>query len=662
MYNDFETIYERVLSHNSPFIPTNSANTITGYQVGDIVIRKAFKPQQFTNNSVSFLGELGDVIEVTYNAIVVYWRSAISTEKSFEMNISKVHIDTNKPSNNLNKYLVVIPLISLDNLIRSPTYSEIRNKIFLPFTKFLAGADINADNKDIMKPSKLPSNFDKIIEISKYNVRRIDRALVAYIDDLAKEKSWNESTILSKTWEDIAPSSINGFSKFPILLAVCSENMTDQIPGNLDYLKYRYVLIMFLNYEIKKCFDLIDFEDIDNNVNRNNKQIYFMSELLLKGRSVILHTFKHSYIQKILTKSESSASKFELVISRSRSLKYKSKGEIDDEDLDKFGKLYLLVKELKMLVDLTEKYDNTGIRSEAYIINPDCVLKKIHVDMLVFLGKLMGIAIRTNNYMDITLAPIVWKLIINDTITFDDVRLIDLYTVTNIENLRSRKGISEDDFLEKFEGFYFTIKNLSGREVDLIANGKNIQLVWNNIDEYCDLVEEFRKNEMRDACNAIRSGIVTQIPPICLTLYTWEQIEENVCGQPSIDLTLLKSITEYSGCHEADQHIVWFWDILENIFSHEDRKAFIRFAWGRTRLPLNKAGFSNNLKIQNLSSTPPDIYLPESHTCFFTVDLPRYSSKEIMIKKLTYAVHHCTAIDGDGTSSSMRAGEMLWED
>jgi HECT-domain (ubiquitin-transferase) len=36
--------------------------------------------------------------------------------------------------------------------------------------------------------------------------------------------------------------------------------------------------------------------------------------------------------------------------------------------------------------------------------------------------------------------------------------------------------------------------------------------------------------------------------------------------------------------------ITWFWDVLEE-FSNEERSLFLRFVWGRTRLPRTIADF-----------------------------------------------------------------------
>ena len=41
-----------------------------------------------------------------------------------------------------------------------------------------------------------------------------------------------------------------------------------------------------------------------------------------------------------------------------------------------------------------------------------------------------------------------------------------------------------------------------------------------------------------------------------------------------------------------------------------------------------------------------------------TVWLHRYSSKEVMKKKLLYAIHNCTAIDVDDTGAGIRAGAL----
>ena len=46
-----------------------------------------------------------------------------------------------------------------------------------------------------------------------------------------------------------------------------------------------------------------------------------------------------------------------------------------------------------------------------------------------------------------------------------------------------------------------------------------------------------------------------------------------------------------------------------------------------------------------------DRHMPRSHTCFFAIDLPRYTKEETMRKKLLYAATYCSAIDNDSSAN-----------
>ena len=46
-------------------------------------------------------------------------------------------------------------------------------------------------------------------------------------------------------------------------------------------------------------------------------------------------------------------------------------------------------------------------------------------------------------------------------------------------------------------------------------------------------------------------------------------------------------------------------------------------------------------------NSKPDDHLPLAHTCFFSIALPSYSSKEILRSKLLYAIKNCKSMDSD---------------
>jgi HECT-domain (ubiquitin-transferase) len=78
-----------------------------------------------------------------------------------------------------------------------------------------------------------------------------------------------------------------------------------------------------------------------------------------------------------------------------------------------------------------------------------------------------------------------------------------------------------------------------------------------------------------------------------------------------------------------------FWSVLEDDFTDNDRSAFARFCFARSRLPNRAAEYRLPFIINFL---PESNALPQAHTCFMTLDLPKYSDRSTMRDKLYYAI------------------------
>jgi len=68
------------------------------------------------------------------------------------------------------------------------------------------------------------------------------------------------------------------------------------------------------------------------------------------------------------------------------------------------------------------------------------------------------------------------------------------------------------------------------------------------------------------------------------------------------------------------------------------------------------------MKIHTLEATSPDQHFPVSHTCFFSMEWPRYSSFDIARTKLLYAIVNCTDMDMDATAEGRANLAMSTED
>ena len=78
-----------------------------------------------------------------------------------------------------------------------------------------------------------------------------------------------------------------------------------------------------------------------------------------------------------------------------------------------------------------------------------------------------------------------------------------------------------------------------------------------------------------------------------------------------------------------------FWKVMEGL-DNKDRSQFLRFAWGRSRLP-KTSNWPRPFKLTY--SKAGDELLPVSHTCFFQLELPQYSTDAIMKERLLVAIH-----------------------
>jgi hypothetical protein len=179
-----------------------------------------------------------------------------------------------------------------------------------------------------------------------------------------------------------------------------------------------------------------------------------------------------------------------------------------------------------------------------------------------------------------------------------------------------------------------------GQVVELVPGGASRPVQLHEIGEYLQLYVEARLSEGAAAIRAFIQGLLSIIPESSMILLGWEELEKIICGSRTIDIDRLKANTEYDDDVTAnDTHIVQFWEVL-NEFSEEEKSAFLRFVWARPTLPPKGVDFPQKMKVQSAvgddAQMKPDQYLPKAHTCFFSINLPRYSSKEV-----SYSHLHC---------------------
>jgi len=283
--------------------------------------------------------------------------------------------------------------------------------------------------------------------------------------------------------------------------------------------------------------------------------------------------------------------------------------------------------------------------------------------MYNFLGKLMGMVIRSKNVLSLDLPSFFWKPLVGIEPTKKDLHEIDYSTCESLEKIETMtQEIFEASIFENFTTFLGDRKTI----VELKEGGTDLPVSFTNRMDFVDLKWKVLLSGSNPQLAAILKGLGTIVPLPLLFLFGWKDIRYLICGTPDVDLNLLKKHTRYrAGVQPSDQHVQYFWKVLEE-FSPFERSLFLRFAWGRERLPPenefneemkifpnNKVKVNPNPKSVALTQnqgTAHDTQLPHADTCFFNVTLPAYSTQKLMKEKLLIAITNTISMDGDTTN------------
>ena len=313
-------------------------------------------------------------------------------------------------------------------------------------------------------------------------------------------------------------------------------------------------------------------------------------------------------------------------------------------------------------------------------------------ELMQFFGKLSGTALRHNLNMSLNLSLLLWRPMVRLPVSLRQLETIDTLTVKRLGSIEalglaleqdvsssksaardsnsggdSDKGVcvstlsssgsslGTDHIPEEWMDTFFTVSLADGSKVSLVPGGEDIPLTLGNWREYISLVERYRLTESSVLYKAYRNGLSSVLPVELFSLFSPAEMDQLFSGNNIVDVSLLKQCTEYEGISPDSELAKHFWAVLEEM-SDDDRTSFLRFVWARSRMPASAQDLPMNFKLQADNSMGgegegakknPDEYLPHAQTCFFSLSLPQYSSKEALRTKLLYAIHNSPNMDAD---------------
>lgn len=278
--------------------------------------------------------------------------------------------------------------------------------------------------------------------------------------------------------------------------------------------------------------------------------------------------------------------------------------------------------------------NGVGLNRSTYLPSPQASSSS-QLQQFEFIGVLFGIAVRTSCPLALDLPSSLWKSLVDQSVDVTDLEAIDKLCVQAMNEIRK---FDQTEFEAMFSEQKFTTQLSDHTEIELKTRGRELSVTWEKREEFIRLSLEARLKESDKQIAAIKRGLNSVVPTHLLTLFTWSDLELLICGSPVIDIESLRRHTVCSsGLTQTDNRVVWLFQALHS-FNSEERQLFLRFVWGRNRLPATDSDWPTKFTINKLSSQSGDDALPVAHTCFFSIDIPDYSSYEILRKKVLYAI------------------------
>ncbi|XP_040578210.1 probable E3 ubiquitin-protein ligase HECTD4 [Lepeophtheirus salmonis] len=288
-------------------------------------------------------------------------------------------------------------------------------------------------------------------------------------------------------------------------------------------------------------------------------------------------------------------------------------------------------------------------RKGLWTLKSDEVLSYNTEKYLKFFGQLIGMALRAGIPLALNLMPQNWKSLADCQLNDCDLRDFDPNTSNLISSIKNIKNQEEfEEFIEDYQFPKMTVLEVSGNERELIPGGGSIYLSWSNRNEYIEALKKFKMQEM--ACTErwihIKAGLASVIPmDIFLSLFKPSEIEAIICGPNRVNIRYIKEHTIYQvGIRESDAHVRYFWSVLETLSKSQIQK-FIKFCSNQDRIQTwseeNLPPYPMKIAPANGNSDEdddPDQRYIRVETCMFMIKLPRYSSYEIMRKKIIFAI------------------------
>ncbi|CAL1525973.1 unnamed protein product [Lymnaea stagnalis] len=265
-----------------------------------------------------------------------------------------------------------------------------------------------------------------------------------------------------------------------------------------------------------------------------------------------------------------------------------------------------------------------------------------------FSGRVLGLALVHQYLLDAFFTRPFYKALLRVPLSLEDVESLDM------EFHQSLLWIKDNDISEVELDLTFSVsEEVFGQvtERELKPNGKNIIVTERNKKEYIEKMVKWRlERGVTEQTESLIRGFHEVLDARLVSVFDARELELVIAGTVEIDIGDWRRNTDYrSGYHDQHPVIQWFWEAIEK-FDNERQLRLLQFVTGSSSIPYE--GFSalrgsNGPRKFCIEKWGKVTSLPRAHTCFNRLDLPPYTSSEMLFEKLVMAVEETSTFGID---------------
>lgn len=271
--------------------------------------------------------------------------------------------------------------------------------------------------------------------------------------------------------------------------------------------------------------------------------------------------------------------------------------------------------------------------------NKDCTWSTEEYNLV---GVLLGLAMYNGVILDLHLPRVLYKLLRHEVVTIEDVEDFDAELYDGLTKLLNYEP-AEDVEMVYCRTFDVTWESLGMTyHYELMPNGSSISLTGDNRKLYVEKYVQWLLVESvsQQFCD-FKDGFMRVVTEASLKLFRADELEKLIAGTKELDFAELEKSTSYVSDNPmwcaTHPTIMNFWSVVHS-FDFEQKQRFLMFVTGSMKAPV---GGLKNVRLVVQRMGPHSDSLPTAHTCFNTLLLPEYDTKEHLKGRLLKAINEC---------------------